>query len=571
MYNYLDIKNKDNIKSSNQFFSKWSKCNSEYAINADIVWLSDEGKTFRKNYDLTKTSYSIGRSFFHMQKKININFEDMYKYIKKNNCDYYFIKTGDDIVYFIRINSSLLSNDEQINTNLLMFNLYDYIYKQHMISNTLYKDDMYKLSYIKNVITERKIYFQEYQYFINKLETIPEIPINWVWFRYNNKKLTKEISERALSWIMVNPNSEFHLWSNLKDNNEFLEFIEDLDDNIKKIFISKITVHYNEEVVNIFNEFMDEYKESEYYDEYSYKLLNNEFHSTIKNSLIFKTDILRLMILYKFGGVYADFNDCLCLSPIKYIFLSHNIAEPLGVSDKNDLNHASNYFLYTQQGNNKWKIITFNMIKCAKDIIYFLKEKEMKEMIKAFCINLVKKMEIEDFELTDDLEGYDKLNTKYEQVFSEIPYLGVNPRPISLYYWKILIYNIINDLLDDSKSKETLTKILAQVRSRTKQRRNLRKDTKSELYNKINVDYELVENKFEDVYSFWWTDYSLNTIMHFTNLPIFCRMLKHDLYLLPFGYYMRFGCLLSYVCHLGDGGSYGYEKRNGYTANTMYN
>ena len=47
-------------------------------------------------------------------------------------------------------------------------------------------------------------------------------------------------------------------------------------------------------------------------------------------------------------------------------------------------------------------------------------------------------------------------------------------------------------------------------------------------------------------------------------------MMKYDLYLLPFGYYTRFGCLLSYVCHLGDGGSYGSEKKNKMTVRILY-
>lgn len=560
MYNYINIKNKDNINKKNYMFGNWNECEYLNFANVQIIWLSDIGETLRRNFESTESSYSIKNSFYNIQQKTKI--ENICDYVKKENCTYYTIKTGDDLTYGLRINKDLLQM-EKIN-DLLMFNLYDYIYKLNLISNTKYDDSVYLLKYVKDKIKEEKIYFQSYDYYTKKIENIPEIPIHWVWFRKNNKKLTREISERALSWIILNPKTQFNLWTNLENANEFLEFIDEIEDYIQKIFISKITIHYKEETFNVFNEFMTEYKNSDSYLEKSYDLLNGEFNSNFKNSLIFKTDIFRLMILYKYGGIYSDFNDCLCLSPIKYIFLSHKLDEPIGVSDRNDLNHASNYFLYSPKENKDWKKWTYKMINLSSDIINFLKNENMKKLIKQACFDVINKMQQDFYENFDDCS---KLNELYEKTYAELPYLGNKPKPITLQYWKILIYTIISNLSENQEAKNILNQVLADIK---KSKRNNKKKQEVQKYRKININYEFAEQKFEDVYAFWWTDYSLNTIMHFTNLPIFCRMLKYDLYLLPFGYYMRYGCLLSYVCHLGDGGSYGNEKHNGLTAKNLY-
>jgi hypothetical protein len=565
MYNYINIKNKDNNKS-NSFFGKWKKCDAQECVSKDIIWLSDEGMSIRRNFEHMDNCFFIKKSFYHVQQKVQIDENKLINHIEKENCDYYFIKTGDDMSYFIRINKLLLLDDEQKNNNLIMFNLYNYIYQHNLISNTQHDDVNFNLVNVKNKMLNIKIYFNDYCYFDDKIKNLSEISVHWVWFRKNNRKLTREISERALSWIIINPKSEFHLWTNLNDEFEFKEFISELEDYMQKIFISKITVHYNDETVCLYNEFMQEYEMSNYYDRESCELMNSEFSSHFKNSLIFKTDIVRLMILYMKGGVYVDFNDCLCMSPIKYVFLSHNLDLPIGVSDKNDLNHASNYFLYSPQKCKLWQNWTFEMIKNCKYIIQFLHNDIMKNEIKSLCLAFAEKLKVDGNSVIDDGE-YNNLNDTYIKIYSAIPYLGNKPKTITLTHWKILIHTIIRDLLLDENSKYTIDILMTDIK-KTKRGQNNNKATKS--YSKIIFDDSNFYGNFDAIYGFWWTDYSLNTTMHFTNLPIFCRMMKYDLYLLPFGYYTRFGCLLSYVCHLGDGGSYGFENKNKMTARILY-
>jgi hypothetical protein len=572
MYNYIDLKKKENNKKNGFFFKKWKKQNLENFENEDIIWLSDTGETYYKECELTTTTFNIKNTYFDLQTSNSLEIENIIKKLNKKDCSYYKISTP-DMCFFIRIKNNDIINENE-NPDFLMFNIYNYMYELNIISNTKYNEERYSLVVIKNKIKQKKVFYLNKDIVNLKINKIPDqlIQINWVWFRKNNKKLTSEITERATSWIIINPNSKFHLWTNLKDNDEWNEFISEIKDEIKELFIKNIIVHYYDETMNLVLKVMEEYKNSKYYDEESYKLLYNEFTSVYKNALIFKTDIIRLMILYEYGGVYADFNDCLCLSPIKNIFAIHNIKKPLGVSDNNDLNHASNYFLYSPRQSEEWKNIMFEMMHDSKYIVCFLKNIEMKNETKKFCLDLILQMCENDFYVENDENKYDKINkinTIYEDIFNKLPYLGNTPRPITTYYWKIFIYSIIHNILDDENSKETVKKLLTELKNKkTKQKEQKEKTNK---YSKINFNIDNYDIKFDKEYDYWWTDYNLNAIMHYTNFPIYCRMKKYELYLLPYGYYYNYSCLLSWVGHLGDGGSYGSEaSKNKFTARKIY-
>lgn len=567
MYDYIKLKKNENNKNTSFFFKKWQKCNKEDFVNEDIIWLSDNGETYCKEFDASDTHFFIKNTYYHLQSGERLERENITKNINsKSNYCFYKLKTGNDVTFFIRINKNLLTDNEEKNYNLLMFNFYRYLFELNIISNTIFDDQRNQLIMIKNQIQNKKVYFLSEEIINTKINKVPEQLVHWVWFRKNNKKLTPEISERAMSWIAINPNAYFHLWTNLKNSDEWIEFLSEIADEIKKIFLDKIIIHYNDETMGLTLKVMQEYKNNEYYDEESYQLLYDEFMSTYKNALIFKTDIIRLMILYEYGGVYTDFNDCLCLSPIKNIFAIHDINKPLGVSDSNDLNHASNYFLYSPKGSDHWKMIMFEMMQNAKHIVWFLKNNEMKENVINLCLKLIELMTKDDFCIRDDIDAYNNLDRIYEDKFKKLPYLGDKVKPITLYYWRIFFYSIILDMLEDNNSKETIRSLLMEVKKKSKKNKN----DVQRIYPKIFFDIEKFNEKFDKAYNFWWTDYNLNAIMHFTNLPIYCRMRKHEIYLLPYGYYYRYGCLVSWVGHLGDGGSYGFEDRGKFIAKNIY-
>ena len=55
----------------------------------------------------------------------------------------------------------------------------------------------------------------------------------------------------------------------------------------------------------------------------------------------------------------------------------------------------------------------------------------------------------------------------------------------------------------------------------------------------------------------WFTESALHKIMHSTNLPIFCREQGIHIPFIPFSYFGRYTCLLSFIGHIGDGTSCG--------------
>lgn len=555
MDKYLDLKQKQNLNRENFCFKKWYKCMYNDYIMKDVIWLSDSGDTFIKECEFNKNEFTLKQTYVHLESKKSVETIMMEH---NDNYDYYIIVFGNDINLFLRIKKNLINDDTG---DLLMFNVYRYMKELNIISNTKNEEFVLPLIDILNTINIKKIYFIDKENYEVLLNNTNDLLIHWVWFRKNNNKLSNEISKRSLSWIIINPTSKFHLWTNLKNLDEWHEFMSDIDENIKTIFNANICVHYENETIELYNGVMKEYMESNYYDANSYEFLNREFFSQSKCSLIFKTDFIRLMILYKYGGMYTDFNDCLCLAPIKILFTIHDLNIPLGVSDSNDVNHASNYFLYSPKENNIWKNIMFEMILDVKHIIYFLKNEEIKIKIKNICTDVYTKM-CENFCIDNDNTKYIELNNIYETNFKKIKYFENKSRNISIKLWKILVYSIIHNLSCYQNDERNICSIIYDLKKN--------KNINDKIYEKVNFNSDEFEKNFAFVFDLWWTDYTLNTLMHYTNLPIYCRLKKYDLLLVPFGYYNRYCCLLSFVGHLGDGGSYGLDNSKSLSVNSIY-
>jgi hypothetical protein len=161
--------------------------------------------------------------------------------------------------------------------------------------------------------------------------------MNWVWFRKNQTSyLSSHIPSRAASWIKMNPEFTFHLWTNLEDLAEFNDFTQFLSDADKAV-MSKITIHYRQELWDLAQEFCES-------NSVSWVDYKNLLDSPFQYSIVFKTDSIRNIILAMRGGWYSDFNDTYCFVPLKYIVSSEDIHCYFGSCEEDVVN---NYLMYT--------------------------------------------------------------------------------------------------------------------------------------------------------------------------------------------------------------------------------
>ncbi len=346
--------------------------------------------------------------------------------------------------------------------------------------------------------------------------------VHWVWFRKSPlHRLTEEIVLRAASWIKFNPTFTFHLWTSIRDADELADWLADLSPHLREPFTSGcITVHYAAEFyITVFTWLSENCP-------HIVSIFQMVWDSTERQDIVMKTDYTRNILLAARGGIYADFNDLLCLMPMESFLVAH-AGEYVGVSDITSPAYASNYFMYAAADNTTWGDI---VIRCTSTI----------DTIRTLIYDTATLDVVRDFILGNVPDIVDRIHTVMCK-YSSDPTI----RPDSFY--------------------KAIEMAIAQCIA-----------TPRFFYQKRGPDYAIQLKSFivanrdaiaaivnTDQFAVAWrfarTDMYLRIIMYSTNLPIFCREQGIPIYMLPFSYLLRYACLLSYVGHLGDGTSYGME------------
>jgi hypothetical protein len=171
-----------------------------------------------------------------------------------------------------------------------------------------------------------------------------------VWFKLDDARLSSLILKRNRTWIEQNPEMSFHLWTNISSEEEVKEWLKDIPAENLQFFLQNITIHYKHEMYNLVKNFCEKLEETYLIWSFMYEVLENYGD---RGSMIFKTDLVRCMILYTLGGWYSDFNDTICLTPLKYII---NPLNPEMIYIGCDYNHrdCNNYVMYCPKGNEQW-------------------------------------------------------------------------------------------------------------------------------------------------------------------------------------------------------------------------
>ena len=244
-------------------------------------------------------------------------------------------------------------------------------------------------SYVKNEIFYRSS--DEIEKIIYNPSLVAEL--NWVWFRKSkvNTFLDPKILKRAYTWIYNNQedNFKFHLWTNLENKEELVEYFKEADPNQEFINNSQVIIHFYDELIELVNNFfkknnidnnIDNINEN---DNINNSSLLEDYKAILGNTLeksvmVLKTDSIRCIILAMNGGWYADFNDTYSFCALKYIIdcnydfdcendnnTNTNDCMYFGSDEKGFL---SNYILYSSKDNLEWKEKTIQIVKNSIDI-----------------------------------------------------------------------------------------------------------------------------------------------------------------------------------------------------------
>jgi len=237
----------------------------------------------------------------------------------------------------------------------------------------------------KKIIKKDKDYISKIEYTLN-----PEF--HWLWFRLDASKLSPKIISRAVTWIKMNPQIKFNLWTNIHTQDEIDDYFTlvlnepNVAEDYKTYFLPNVKIHLFKDLWDITREFCETIPIKNNLATWS-NLLDIVNNKQDRSSMLFKTDVVRCMILYMKGGWYADFNDTVCLINLKYV---QKPDEPETIYMGSDYNHRhnNNYIMYTPAKNEMWLNNTLKALGFSFRIYRILDIKD--DGFTNFCRALIK-------------------------------------------------------------------------------------------------------------------------------------------------------------------------------------
>ncbi len=557
MLNYVGFKTALNASPSAFTFGKYKNIGTSIGSVSEymVIWDTATTNYYRRSIHSVDRSASLENTFQHGLSGAKYTFSEVLTKLLASPGQYYSFQFGGSSSSYVLVKAPSATDDTSLTVNVLHF--------QHSIgwtTNCSESDD--RPLGVPAKLRSTGVAWMPSAALSAKLATIQAPPVHWVWFRKPGYRLTQEIIERAYSWIALNPDSSFHLWTDIPTVEDAEDFFGNIDPEWKIQFLTKTTLHYADETSALIEDALTYFNDPK--TEAGINALRAEFMSTERQARVYKTDFARLFILWAHGGMYADFNDLLCLAPMKQLFAVYDPTAPLGVTDHADLNHATNYFLYSPPKHSAWEAMLRAMITDIPYLVRMIRDPEIEAAVLKATQQVLcnfDKSEIIHFDTESLTPVFNRM---------QLPYIG--NENINAQLWERLPYIILGQIAPDHL-KHPIGSRLDYLKKPTRNGR--RGPLASPVFQQLSEDdirvmHDKLESEFHAQFLFWWTDFNLRTLMHFTNLPIFCRMRKIPLTMIPYGYYMSYACGLSWVGHIGDGTSYGMDGRKDVHIRTIY-
>lgn len=546
MYKYNQLKSHLNTSPTAYQFGKAVYINQTLGniTQYSLIWCSDLGTSFRKQVIVSDNSAAMQNNFINNQNNEIYTSDQVHNFLTRKPGHFYSIQGGgmSNVYFLVKTETHETIEDVCWNTIRLLHTI-------RWIPSTEI-DEKFNLNIANHVNNDTVTWIPTIEK-TAMISSLPDPDIHWVWFRKPGYCLTQEIIERASSWIVLNPGSKFHLWTDISTNADVDDFLKNIKPEWLSQFRASTTIHLRDETYSTMETVMSAIECDETAE--GLRILRAEFESPERQARVFKTDFCRLFVLWLHGGIYTDFNDLLCLGPIKEAMAIYGMDQPLGVTDLYDLNHASNYFMYSPARNTHWMYIMKEMIKHFKYLINMIRDAEMETCVKQAVFKALESCASP----THIPQSVSELQTVYRR--QELPYIG--NEHINDGLWERILFVILVDCVPDPYKCWINARLDMLKRS---QRR--RRGASDPVFQTLSAEqiaelHGVIDGAFHTSFLFWWVDYNLRVLMHYTNLPIYCRMRKIPLSMLPFGYYFNYCCMMSYVGHIGDGTSYGMDGR----------
>lgn len=561
MYPYAKLKSHLNSSPTAYQFGRTTYLNqsSPPLAQYSLIWCSDFGASFRKQVIVSDKSAQTLNNFVSNQNGEVYSMDNMAAFLSRKPGHFYSLQAGGMSNVYILVKTEHYEPYDDVCWNTLRM-----LHQIRWVATTDMVEQI-SLGVAQHVLTTLVPWMpaDEKRALV---DAIPSPDVHWVWFRKPGYCLTQEIVERASSWIALNPGSRFHLWTDIPTEDDVTDFLKNIKPDWLAQFRAATTIHLADETAHIMESVLQTLGSdaSDVEIAEGLRLLRAEFASTERQARVYKTDFFRLFVLWYCGGVYADFNDLLCLAPIKDALAIYGSNAPLGVSDLYDLNHASNYFLYSPAHNEPWLNTIKEMVKHFVYLIRMIRDAEMEACVKRGVLRALESCTSP----THVPQSVSELQTVYAR--QELPYIGNERIPDTL--WERILFVILVDCVPDAYKAGINARLDMLKRPQRNRRRGGSGEPVFQTLSAPQVDElrGIVEAKFHASFLFWWVDYNLRVLMHYTNLPIYCRMRRLPLSLLPFGYFVNYSCAMSFVGHIGDGTSYGMDGRKDFYIANVY-
>lgn len=555
MYKYNKLKSHLNESPTAYQFGKATYINQSVGnlIQFSLIWCSDIGVSFRKHVAVSEHTCIMQNNFINNQNDEMYQFDQIYSLLSRKPGHFYSIQAGGMNNFYILVKTEHRETIEDVCWNTLRM-----LHKIRWIPSTEIHEK-FNLNIANHILKDTVNWISATEK-DTLLSSISDPDIHWVWFRKPGYHLTQEIVERASSWIALNPGSKFHLWTDIPTKADVDDFLKNIKPEWLAPFRAATTIHLRDETYGTMETVMNAIACDETVE--GLAILRAEFESPERQSRVFKTDFCRLFVLWLHGGIYTDFNDLLCLGPIKEAMAIYGMEQPLGVTDLYDLNHASNYFMYCPARDSHWMYIMKEMVKHFKYLIRMIRDADMEECVKQGVFKALESCASP----THIPQAVTELQTMYRR--QELPYIG--NEHINEGLWERILFVILVDCVPDPY-KGWINARLDMLKRPQRRRRGASEPVFQTLSpEQIGELRGIIDGVFHTSFLFWWVDYNLRVLMHYTNLPIYCRMRKIRLAMLPFGYFFNYCCMMSYVGHIGDGTSYGMDGRKDVYISNVY-
>jgi mannosyltransferase OCH1-like enzyme len=410
--------------------------------------------------------------------------------------------------------------------------------------------------------------------------------IHWVWFREKDYYLPDKIMSRAKSWINLNPEFNFYLWTDLQDEKELSDFTSKLLEENRQYFTNNtIVVKYKKDVDECIDNFLKLHKneldsDTESILKYIFKIQSNDDSQITKNknldellssnvndykcNRIFRTDILRAIVLSLFGGIYSDFNDTICFVPIKYL-LSLYVGKYFAGCDRSieASESRNNYFLYSSLNNLEFINKTIKVVNNATKLYQVIMAPSYMERYTRVIHEFLARISEQNTDFQEHLAlelirlPEFKNLSEGEIVNSVIKDVNIIAEVFCYLGTKLEICKIISErLTQEIQNKSVISRIVGEKNTmcRMRQRRL------PAIVLPIEYDKSLSENvcdtyEFRDQLLLKFMKHSLFTIMDKTNIAF----IEEFKYLVPYSYFSKLSNI-SMITHIYDASSFGVTK-----------